>query len=57
MSGFRNCGVRATLTGKVARAAFGVAFDTGTRRCRAAWFPRGIRTAGSPQVPGEPEDI
>ncbi len=57
MSGLRNCGVRTTLTGKVARAAFGVAFDTGTRRCRTAWFPREIRTAGSPQVPGEPEDI
>jgi len=57
VSGLRNCDVRTTLTGKVARAAFGVAFDTGTRRCRTAWFPREIRTAGSPQVPGEPEDI
>jgi len=42
VSGFRNCGVRTTLTGKVARAAFGVAFDTGTRRCLTAWFPRSV---------------
>jgi len=38
VSGFRNCGVRATLIAKVARDAF----DRGTRRCRAAWFPQGI---------------
>jgi hypothetical protein len=28
VSGLRNCGVSTTVTGKVARAAFGVAFNS-----------------------------